>query len=134
MDNSLQLTKFGQCPHHNTGYCKFRDQCRYQHFFTICSKSVCRDMKCYNRHPKTCRNGEACRFHAFKACAYKHSNATIVERKEKKNDQEIESLKKDIEVLSDDISQLNNKIRRKEEQLEEKLQDISKMKKKTSLG
>ena len=132
MDNNLQLTNFVQCAHHNTGYCKFRDQCRYQHFFTICSKSVCRDVKCQKRHPKTCRNGEACRFHALKACAYNHSNETVLKMKEQNTNPEIESLQKEIKILRDNISQLKNKVRIKEEQLDEKLEEISKMKKKIS--
>ena len=83
MKNDLKLSNFVQCPHHNKGYCKFRDQCRYQLFFTICSKSVCRDNKCQKRHPKTCRNGEKCRFHVLKVCAYKHSIESVSEKKEK---------------------------------------------------
>ena len=117
MKNNLKLSNFFQCPHHNTGYCKFRDQCRYQHFFTICSKSVCRDNKCQHRHPKTCRNGENCRFHVLKACAYKHSIETVLQRKEKKNISVIESLQKKIKSLYEEISQLKNIVMIKEEQI-----------------
>ena len=131
MDNNLQLTNFFQCPHHNKGYCKFCDQCRYPHLFTICSKSVCRDQNCQSRHPKVCRYGEACKFEVLKACAYKHSE-TELERKEQKDNLEIESLKKEIEILRGDISELKNKVRKKEEKLEEKFKYISKMEKKIS--
>ena len=131
MDNNLQLTNFFQCSHHNKGYCKFRDQCRYPHFFTICSKSVCRDINCQNRHPRICRYGEACKFEVLKACAYKLSE-TVLERKEEKDNLEIESLKKENEILRGLISELKNKVRKKEEKLEEKFKYISKMEKKIS--
>ena len=111
MKNDLELSNFFQCPHHNTGYCKFHDQCRYEHFFT--RKSVCRENKCQNRHPKTCKNGEKCRFHVLKACAYKHSIETEV----------IESLQKEIESLCEEISQLKNIVRIKEDQSKENLKD-----------
>ena len=113
MENNLQLTNFVQCSHHNTWYCKFRDQCRYQHFSTVCNKSVCKDKKCQNRHPKTCRNGESCRFHALKACAYNHSIETVIQRKESKNIPEIESLQKEIKSLQDNILQLKNLVQNK---------------------
>ena len=35
-----------QCYHNNLGYCRFREKCRYQHYFDVCSKSICRDKRC----------------------------------------------------------------------------------------
>ena len=66
-------TGYFQCPHNNTGYCKFREKCFYQHFYSICSKTVCKNFECQNRHPKTCKFGESCKFKSKNCCAYKHA-------------------------------------------------------------
>ena len=129
MENDSKLLNFVQCPHHNTGYCKFRDQCRYQHFFTICSKNVCRDKNCQKGHSKTCRNGNSCSFHVLNACAYKHSIETF-QRKENEDNSVIESFQKEIESLCDEISQLKNTVMQKEEPLKDQIKYVSKMEKK----
>ena len=132
MENDSKLSNFVQCPHHNTGYCKFCDQCRYQHFFTICSQNVCRDKNCQKGHSKTCRNGNSCSFHVLNACAYKHSIETF-KTKENEDNSVVESLQKEIESLRDEISQLKNIVMLKEEQFKDKLKDISKMEQKISV-
>ena len=50
MVDVIKLTKEGfeernnfQCYHNNLGYCRFREKCRYQHYFDVCSKSICRE-------------------------------------------------------------------------------------------
>ena len=63
-----------QCYHNNKGFCKFRDQCHYQHYRETCQTSICRDKKCCTRHPKICRNGDKCKFLKLKKCAYRHSD------------------------------------------------------------
>ena len=75
MENmSVHTKKKGiyQCPHHNTGFCRFREECRYPHYYTICKKTICRNEKCQNRHPKSCRSKENCNFFQRNVCAYKH--------------------------------------------------------------
>ena len=62
-----------RCPHNNTGYCKFNDHCKYQHYNTICDKRICKDIECKKRHPRTCRYGENCKFNIHNACAYMHN-------------------------------------------------------------
>ena len=50
MVDVIKLTKEGfeernnfHCYHNNLGYCRFREKCRYQHYFDVCSKSICRE-------------------------------------------------------------------------------------------
>ena len=77
MESKVDLTKntnYFHCPFNNTGFCKFRQECRYQHFYSICEKHVCRDENCPKRHPKSCRNKENCKFWFRGACAYKHDS------------------------------------------------------------
>ena len=61
-----------QCYHNNTGYCKFGDQCRFQHYYELCTKKICRERQCKFRHPKSCKFGGNCKFLQRKMCVYKH--------------------------------------------------------------
>ena len=78
-------TMIFQCPHNNTGFCKFRENCKYQHFYTICLENICRNHECKNRHPKTCKFKDTCKFHSRNACAYKHVELIDVKSIETKN-------------------------------------------------
>ena len=80
-----------QCFHNNTGYCKFGDKCRFQHYYELCTKQICRDSQCKFRQPKSCKFGGKCKFFQRKSCIYKHieksndevdtSNSLILETK-----------------------------------------------------
>ena len=35
-----------QCYHNNKRYCKFRSECRYQHYKESCQKTICKDQEC----------------------------------------------------------------------------------------
>ena len=79
MVDVIKLTKEGfeernnfQCYHNNLGYYRFREKCKYQHYFDDCSKSICRDKRCPYRHPKTCKYGDQCNFQIRKVCLYNH--------------------------------------------------------------
>ena len=61
-----------QCYHNNIGYCKYGKNCKYQHFYELCPKQVCRDEKCEFRHPKSCKFDGKCKFLKKKLCVYKH--------------------------------------------------------------
>ena len=86
MVDVLKLTKEGfedrnsfQCYHNNLGYCRFREKCRYKHYFNVCSRSICRDIGCPYRHPKTFKYGDLCRFQIRKVCLYYHRNNNVNE-------------------------------------------------------
>ena len=123
-----------QCPHYNTGYCKFNDQCRYPHYYTICEKSICKDIECKKRHPKTCRNGENCKFNKQNACAYKHDAHNQSQIKDTKNlTDKTESIEKEVKILKAEISHFKGVVRIKEKMLKENSIGISEMKEKIKL-
>ena len=60
-----------KCLFNNTGFCKFCEQCRKQHYKTVCLIQNC-DKKCKSRHPKPCKFNQKCKFFAQNICAFKH--------------------------------------------------------------
>ena len=69
---SMEHRNYFQCYYNNVGYCKFRGQCRYQHYTRICPRSVCKDMECKSRHLNTCKFGSECLFLTRKCCFFNH--------------------------------------------------------------
>ena len=75
------------CRYIQTGYCKFKNLCRYRHIEEVCDVTDCESHECLKRHPRVCRYFQFrgyCKFSDH--CAYAHQ-----ERKEVK---EIEILKR----------------------------------------
>ena len=92
-----------KCYYYNSGYCKFSRRekgCKFFHPEENCKLSKCKDKLCPNRHPKTCKFGEECRYQT--KCSYSHVG--IFERNETS---EITRLKGDIENLKTEIYVLN---------------------------
>ena len=59
------------CKHFQTGYCKFRKQCRNKHIVEMCQTEHCASESCIKRHPKVCRYFSTfCKF--GDNCRYKH--------------------------------------------------------------
>ena len=124
MKNMINVTSASddyrfQCYFNNKGYCKFRDQCHYQHYNEACQKKVCRDFECPYRHPRTCRNGAKCKFLKQDKCAYKHCD----EKKEINHEKNIFNEKvnyweSQIEILKAEIIDLKNSIENKTQQFE----------------
>ena len=102
------------CKFHKTGHCKFGQNCRHFHSFTICSVANC-DKKCPNRHPKPCHNHARfgrCKFGS--SCSYLHCNSAPA------ND----SLADDVKELKEALKQVMQILKAKEDQiqmLEEKM-------------
>ena len=120
-----KLTKAGfedknnfQCHHNNLGYCRFREKCRYKHYFDVCSKSICRDKRCPYRHPRTCKYGDLCRFQIRKVCLYNHRNNNVNEDSLLEKG-EAEKLVKQVKELETEISDLKITIEKKEQRLSE---------------
>ena len=109
-----------QCYYNNVGFCKFSDQCRYQHFEKVCSKSVCKDIECKFRHPKSCRFGDNCKFFKLKCCVYshKHSKVSISNKDRDLINEKAENLEKAVKELQQEISDLKKDITDKEQKLE----------------
>ena len=63
-----------RCRHFNSGYCKYKDRCRFFHNTKVC-EGYCSNKKCTKRHPKKCRFNEQCR--RGTNCLYKHTSNGI---------------------------------------------------------
>ena len=125
MKNTQKLTNKTanfQCPHNNTGFCKFRDNCRYQHFYTVCLKNICRNRECKNRHPKTCKFEGACKFDKRNACAYKHVKLVDIKSTESTK---VKALEDEIKDLQTEISNLKSNVQLKEEELKQIKDDLN---------
>ena len=126
MINESKLTKktrYFQCPHNNTGYCKFRDHCIYQHFYNICSNTLCKNYECQNRHPKTCRFGESCKFKSKNSCAYKHDDKIESNNKGKHLNAQHISFAKD-DAIQKENQYLKKKVRDLEKVLSEEIHSV----------
>ena len=98
-----------QCYHHNRGYCKFGEQCRFPHFEDICPRNICRVKECKKRHPKPCRNGQQCKFNKANNCAFKHeSKQPVVIESELEN--KIKRLQEEINILKEQIKEKNHEL------------------------
>ena len=89
------------CTFFNTGYCRYKGDCKYNHPKENCQKSYCKNKMCTKRHPKECRYGHKCRRRSF--CLYKHNDSSnseshdidVEETEVKKLKAEVEALKKE---------------------------------------
>ena len=111
---SMEHRNYFQCYYNNVGYCKFRGQCRYQHYTRICPRSVCKF-----RLPKTCKFGPECRFLTRKCCFFSHEG---LESDDKVSQEKLEpeKLLKEILELKAEIEDLKRSVDFKEEQLNQK--------------
>ena len=110
MENINFRNNSQKCNHHNVGYCKHGACCRYQHFSYICQKRSCEQKLCRARHPRSCKNGEECKFFRKNICTYSHV--------EKEKNYEVHELKKELEslkALNRKLENENNKLREEAE-------------------
>ena len=64
---------FKRCRYHNTGYCKYKEKCRFTHPEVVCKDQQCEGKRCDKRHPKACKwmeREEGCRRKDH--CKYSH--------------------------------------------------------------
>ena len=134
MEKNQMLTKTSksdsnlfQCQHNNKGYCKFSLQCRFQHYNEICEKKICRTKECPSRHPKACKNAENCKFHKNNCCAYRHEENNKVQ--DLLGDDIEESLEQ-VKILQAEIQHLKDAIKRKEEELNARIEEQQEKEKK----
>ena len=84
-ENGLRVTKeiskakIKKCRYYNRGFCKFQDECNFDHPSTIChillQNGKCYLRQCPDRHPKICRYWqmeEGCRRSQY--CTYLHQH------------------------------------------------------------
>ena len=105
------------------GYCKFKEECHFQHFHETCQKRLCKDNECRFRHPKTCKFRQNCKFFQKKICFFKHHELQTV--KIVNSQKEIDILEKEVAKLKDEILHLKNNVNKKEHELEARAADVS---------
>ena len=109
-----------QCSHNNRGFCKFGQECHYQHFHELCSKTICKDSECRFRHPKHCKNGDNCKFYKQNICAYRHNIPKSKEVLENANlTNKIKAAEDELKMLKAEICELKVTVKIKETQLED---------------
>ena len=111
---TLETRNKFQCFHNNIGYCKYKEHCQYQHYTKICPKTICRDLECKFRHPRTCKHGQSCKFLQRKCCLYKHETF----EKYLKND-EVEKLRGEVLILKEEIQKLKRTVEDRQQKLKE---------------
>ena len=69
------------CKYNQTGFCKFREQCKKPHDNQACENTDCRKENCTRRHPKVCKHFDTkgkCRYK--EGCAYQHVEKVNIEK------------------------------------------------------
>ena len=93
------------CKFQNSGYCKYKERCRFKHVSEHC-EGRCGRKTCRKRHQKQCRFGEKCRRQT--TCEYKHQTT----------DDE-ESLKDKISILEATIKNFVEENKKKKAEMDE---------------
>ena len=96
------------CKHFQTGFCKFRDQCRQRHEAGVCKSLNCSTKTCKMRHPKMCKFFALNQFCKFgENCCYRHNTSaphdatqlSALLKKVEEMDQTIKSLQSEVLAL-----------------------------------
>ena len=93
------------CKHFQTGFCKFRDQCRRRHETAVCKSVICPSKTCKIRHPKMCKffaQNQFCKF--GENCCYRHTTSTP------QDDTQLSSLLKKVEEMDQTIKSLQSEV------------------------
>ena len=85
-----------KCSFNDTGYCKFKEECRKEHSKKVCGDKKC-DRKCDKRHPKKCDFKERCKFYKKNCCAFSHEANAHDDEKVKTLENTVSELKVAIE-------------------------------------
>ena len=110
------------CKFYNTGYCKFTENCKFDHPKNKCTESPCKNKLCRKRHPKQCRYKDKCRRQI--SCAFNHDEQINVHNV---TDSDLKHLKEEIEKLKKQNNELEDKIKMLDlDELRQELQDLKK--------
>ena len=126
-DKKVEFKK--KCRYDNKGYCKYLENCKYQHFAHLCDQYQ-KDGKCGAgqscpfRHPRVCKywkhDTQGCK--RDKACKYMHQNHSSIDakksRKSEKEDVDMECMEEIVEV-NDSINKNNEENNNKDQNIVE---------------
>ena len=100
------------CKHHNVGYCKYKDTCKFQHPTEDC-ENKCDKISCMKRHRKLCKYGENCKH--LPNCEFKHEKVLDnfykdIETKLAKLQKTVSELQEQNRKSQDKITSLENEL------------------------
>ena len=108
-DNEQAICKYNQ-----TGFCKNRNNCQYNHVYEICKENACIGRTCNKRHPKECRQFKIKRYCTYnEKCAYKHTDITNQTYEDDRIKLVLEVMKKHentINIVVEEILNIKSKI------------------------
>ena len=115
-----------KCSHNNFGFCKFGENCRFDHPTQVCRKTSCQTRSCGKRHPKPCNNhflkkhcrfGHGCKYDHVYDCEMCDNLVYLVEKEVKQGeesskmkDELIAKMTKEIQDLKKDKDSLEKKV------------------------
>ena len=91
------------CKFYNSGYCKFKGDCKNTHPKLNCALIECKNKRCCKRHPKKCRYGDNCRRKS--SCLYKHDLSSTPLPNKMVESSEVVKLKLEVEKLKEENKQ-----------------------------
>ena len=99
------------CKHFQTGFCKFRNECRKLHIKEICQNKDCTSQSCNKRYPKPYKyykSNQACKFGEF--CCYEHFKSTEQNDNEKLLEK-VTQMENTIKTMSKQLKLLEEKVK-----------------------
>ena len=104
-----------KCWFNDVGYCKFKEECKKEHSFSVCQNKSC-DKKCQKRHPKECKYKDECKFLQKGICSFSHDY----------NNAENENLESRMKALEESFAISKGESEAKIKHLEEEMEKIRK--------
>ena len=117
------------CFHNKFGFCKFGQRCFRFHENKLCENGNCNIQNCNLRHPKFCRyfgKYNNCKFGTY--CRFKHVRIEAEVMENKKYDEEIDKLRREINDCKSKIREKEGEIKLLEKMLSEKICGLERMK------
>ena len=120
-----------KCYHFDNGHCKYKDNCHFRHFTTVCEIDNCPNKKCEARHPRKCSfycQRGYCKFGTY--CDFSHELIkvkvpTFETEKNEKDDvkiidlnQKIDSQAKVLEIIKNSMESYQQQIENLKEEIE----------------
>ena len=109
------------CQFYNSGFCKFKSNCKKFHYKETCSLQNCKQKLCHKRHPKKCRYSTDCA--RGTECLYKHNSIVNgvkeIKLQQGKIQEENRYLKSEIILLKENIEKTKKSLEKEKENTKE---------------
>ena len=104
-----------KCSFNNFGFCKFEEECRFEHPIEVCRVTSCQTRNCLKRHPKACRNhflkkhcrfGKNCKYDHFFDCESCENLKYMIQKEEQLADKRLKEKDEAIALMASEIQNL----------------------------